>query len=372
MKYVKKIIVLIISLIFVLLFILQIVLPKKEFSSKENRMLATFPTFTFKRLYEGNYIKELEDYLVDHFPFRDMFMNIHLTSERILLKDEVSDVYFAKDGYLIEKYNKPVNTEKLIDKLNKFYEKLNYVNMNLMLVPTNVQINKDLLPNNSLSYDELATIKEYYDNINFDYIDVTNTLKEHNNDYQMFYKLDHHWTSYAAYYAYKEYAKNNNIDYIDISKFSITKVTDSFRGTLSSKTSDYLRKSDSIYKFSLNNEDITVKYVDTNIETNTLYADKYLKEKDKYSYFLDNNHSLIEITNNNIKGNNDLLVIKDSYANSLIPFLVNHYHKVYVIDPRYYRKSISDYVLENPNIKNILFVYNMISLDTDSGIKSVR
>ena len=103
------------------------------------------------------YIKELEDYLVDHFPFRDMFMNIHLTSERILLKDEISDVYFAQDVYLIEKYNKPVNTKKIINRLNKFYEKLNYVNMNLMLVPTSVQINKDLLPSNSLSFTSITS-----------------------------------------------------------------------------------------------------------------------------------------------------------------------------------------------------------------------
>ena len=66
-----------------------------------------------------------------------------------------------------------------------------------------------------------------------------------------------------------------------------------------------------------------------------------------------------------------LLVIKDSFANSMIPFLVNHYKEVIVVDPRYYKKSIINYIKEN-DIKDVLILYNIINIDTDKGILSIK
>ena len=100
--------------------------------------------------------------------------------------------------------------------------------------------------------------------------------------------------------------------------------------------------------------------------TDTMYEYSYLDKKDKYSLFLDNNHPLIIITNNDIITNKEIIVIKDSYANSLIPFLVNHFKKVHVIDPRYYNLSITSYLKENPNIKDGLIIYNANGLDDSS------
>ena len=91
----------------------------------------------------------------------------------------------------------------------------------------------------------------------------------------------------------------------------------------------------------------------------------------KYAIFLDNNHSLIKIVNNDINDNTNILIIKDSYANSMIPFLVNHYNNIYVIDPRYYKKSISKYINEN-NIDNVLILYNLGTLSSDDNILSIR
>ena len=101
-----------------------------------------------------------------------------------------------------------------------------------------------------------------------------------------------------------------------------------------------------------------------------MYEESYLSKKDKYSYFLDNNHYFIEITNNEISTNEELLVIKDSYANAFIPFLVGNYKKIYVIDPRYYKKSISEYI-QQKKIKNVLFLYNIKTIDNDLGIISI-
>jgi hypothetical protein len=73
----------------------------------------------------------------------------------------INGVYVGKDEYLFQKYENPVNTDKLINKLNEFYSN-NKVNMNMMLVPSSGVINKDKLPNN-VSFDlQLETIQFLY------------------------------------------------------------------------------------------------------------------------------------------------------------------------------------------------------------------
>jgi len=364
----KKNILSIFIIIFVLGFtLIFIVLPKKEFSENENRYLAKFPKFSFETLLSGEYISGLESYLADHFPLRDTFMTIKTNYQLLIGQKLINDTYIGKDEYLFQKYNTPVNTDKLINKLNEFYNH-NKINMNIMLVPSSGVVNKDKLPNN-ISFDEqLNTIKYIYDNIEFNSIDVTNSIIEGSKLYDMYYRLDHHWTTYGAYYAYLEFCKSNNIEPIKLEEFEIKTVTDNFNGTLYSKANIYSYKPDKIDVF-LNNEKLKVNYAATNKVTDTLYEEKHLDTKDKYAYFLDANHALIEITNESKK--DEILVIKDSYANSFIPFLTNHYNKVHVIDLRFYNGSVTEYIKQN-NIENVLFLYNIQGIDNDTGIYKIK
>ena len=114
-----------------------------------------------------------------------------------------------------------------------------------------------------------------------------------------------------------------------------------------------------------------VYYEDDNITKDSLYNYEYLDKKDKYAFFLDNNHSLIKIENLDIISNDSLLIIKDSYANSFVPLIAPNYKYVYVIDPRYYHKSIIDYI-NNNDIDNVLLLYNVVTMDDDFGIVSIK
>ncbi|MBE6144378.1 MAG: hypothetical protein E7169_02265 [Firmicutes bacterium] len=368
----NKIIALILS-IFVIVFTITFIFKKNnEFSENENRYLQELPEFTFSSLIEGVYIEKIEDYFADQFPLRDTFMSIKTSFDKLLGKDDINGVYLAKDDYLIEKYNEPINSKKIIENLNDFSETINYVNLNLMLVPTSISINSDKLPKNVEYKTQMDELNYIYDNINFNTIDVYNILLKQNNYYQMYYKLDHHWTSYGAYYAYQEFAKANNIKYLSINDFDIKEVTNSFNGTLYSKSNDYSRKSDSIHIFTPKDNNYEVEYVYKKKKTDTLYEMSYLDKKDKYSLFLDNNHPLIIVTNKSLKTNEEIIVIKDSYANSFVPFLVNHFKKVHIIDPRFYQNDISEYIKDNKNIKDGLILYNMNTIDQDVGILAIR
>ncbi|MDP4160914.1 MAG: DHHW family protein, partial [Bacillota bacterium] len=91
-----------------------------------------------------------------------------------------------------------------------------------------------------------------------------------------------------------------------------------------------------------------------------------LNAKDKYSVFFGGNHGLIKITTN-LLGGKKLLIVKDSYANSLIPFLIGHYNEIYIVDPRYYAEDLSNLVKTN-KIDDLLILYNVNTFFNNSSV----
>lgn len=368
MEKLNKFIAITISILILTFSIWFLINDKKVFSENEFRYLQKLPEFSLNNLTSGKYIEELESYFTDHFPLREDFVSLKTKIYEITGQILINDVYIAKNNFLINKFNKPINSDKIIEIINKFKENNQELNISIILTPTATSIYENLLPKNNINYSEKDAINYYYKLLNIKTIDIYDTLIKEKNNYQLFYKTDHHWTSFGAYFAYQEFAKINNIKYYNLNELEIKMVNDKFLGTLYSKVFTTNQEKDKIYKINTNNS-FTVKYLDKT--TNTLYEDKYLKEKDKYSYFLNTNQPIIEIINNNIESNEELLIIKDSFANSFIPLLANHYKKIHVIDPRYYNLAISDYIKEN-NINNVLLLYNINNIDTDTGILKLR
>lgn len=300
----------------------------------------------------------LADYLEDHFPFREEFINIRLNAMKMMGFKKINGVYIGNT--LIEEYKEAINKDLLIDILNKFNNKINNKGT-LFLAPTSIHYNAHLLPN-YINNNQITDIKYIVDKINLSNIDLTKM--EGGN---LYYKYDHHWSPEGAYQAYLEFCKQRNIT--PIKNLEKIILSDNFKGTIYSKILDRKIIGEDFYYYNIN-PNVDVYYKNTNKKTNSLYNYEKLKEKDKYSYFLDGNHPIIEITNNDLS-EGSIVIIKDSYANSLIPFLVNHYKKIHVIDPRFYKGSISSYINEK-NIDEVLFIYNMNTIDSDSGIFSIN
>lgn len=59
-----------------------------------------------------------------------------------------------------------------------------------------------------------------------------------------------------------------------------------------------------------------------------------------------------------VKNGQTIVIIKDSFANSFIPFLVNHYEKIIVIDTRYFGANIVNFI-EEKEVDEILFLFNI-------------
>lgn len=363
-----------ITITFIVFFfsIILIFTKKVDFSENENRYLEEFPKISMENFLSGKVTNGIQKYLNDHFPYREKFLFITTKTEMLLRKKIINDVYLGKDDYLITKFDGIDNKEKIINRINNF--KLNNSNkeIEILLIPSSISINDDKLPKYAINKNEINEIDNIYSKLNIETINVFDTLKEHNKDNEMFYKTDHHWTSYGAYYSYLEFCKYNQYECTLMNNYNIKKVTDNFNGTLYSKTNKYDNMSDKIYIFDLKNNNYIVNYVYENLYKTSIFEYSYLDKKDKYSMFLDNNHPLITITNNNCNNKKEILLVKDSYGNSFSQFLINDFYKVHIIDLRYYKSSVSKYLNENNNIDKILLLYNVNTLDDDTGLLNLQ
>lgn len=358
-----------------------VLFPKKTFSENENRYLAKFPALTWENLRSGQYMSDISAYVSDHFPCRDFFMGLKTRAELLQGRREINGVYIADGGYLIERYEKPANTEKIGEILHTFAEKIagmktpegGSLNLRLMLVPTASCILADRLPDHrpEPACDQMGTISRIGELSGIPMIDCSGFLREAEENGQIYYRLDHHWTTYGAYAGYLAVCRELGLEPVPLEELDAQTVTTEFKGTVYSKVNDYALPGDEITIYTNPDDRLTVDYTDTGAVSGSLYNLDYVEQKDKYSLFLDNLHSLIEITNETAESDRELMLLKDSYANSLVPFLTHHFRKIYVFDTRSYRLGPSNFIGDHPGVTDILILYNMNTLDSDLGIRAI-
>lgn len=363
---IQKIVAIGLSLGIVSFFLCFLCFPKHSFSEHENRYLATFPKWSIDSFFDGTYMEKVSAYLTDHFPFRNILLSLKTKTERTLGKTEINHVYFGSDNYLMEAYQEPKNTEKIVQKLNNF---CNQNKATLMLIPTSISINSNRVPRFVETKKQQEELKKIYEDITCQTVNL-DFFYEQNEKTPLYYRLDHHFNSYGAYYASKAYIMKMGNSMLALNDYNIHSVSNDFRGTLDSKVNDPSLPSDTIVIFD-RPRNLSVNYVMSQKITTSLYEPGYLSKKDKYSYFLDNNHPLIVVSNLTV-AKKEILIVKDSYANSMVPFFTDYYSKVHIIDPRFYQASITDYLKEHPEIEETLMVYNMNTLDSDLGILTIR
>lgn len=353
----KKIFIITISIIVLFVSVANIVTPQKHFSDNENRVLATFPEFSFGSLLKGEMSADFESYIADQFFARDSWVSAKATLEKLSGKKENNGVYFCDDGYLIEIPEYNMETVKSnIDAINSFNE----IENNLLLIPTAFEILKDKLPKNSYN-DVQKHIIEMAKSTN---LICPKDILISNKDEYIYYKTDHHQTSYGSYLTYLYWCETKGIKPVE---YSPDILTDRFYGSTWSKATLKNIVPDTICK---NKEEPKVKVtINDTITKDSIYDYEKLNEKDKYLVFMGGNYGKAVIETEADTGKN-LLMIKDSYANGLLPYFVNHYDKIIMIDLRYYNQSIKE-LIENETLNELLYVYNISTFATDGNLKKV-
>ena len=287
-----------------------------------------------------------------------------------MLKKDINGVYIGKDNYLLEKHNKnDIETEQLqlnINRLTQMCDKYKDKNIRIMMVPSAAAILSEKLPDFAPFYDDnkiTEMIKSQLNDKNI-ILDTASILQEHKDEY-IYYKTDHHWTSLGAYYAYTQWAQSIGITPLNQSEFDIKILSDEFYGTIHSKLNINTHADTIKAYYPKNKIDYTIKYNLENKQYDTVYNMDALKTKDKYSVFLNGNNAIAQISTN-IDNNRNLLIIRDSFANCFVPFALNHFENISVIDLRYYNAGIEQYINDN-NITDILILYNTIKFAQDKN-----
>lgn len=337
----------------------------REFSESENRNLQQFPQVS------RSFLKDMGSYLADQFPFRDGWISLNLKVNTLLGQKEANGVYLGQDDYLLQIPGTP-NEEQLarnLQAVDAFAAAYPEVHMSMTIVPNAVTILADKLPENAPVRDQAADLQNIAGKLrNVEFLDVSPALLNRK-DEPLFYKTDHHWTSLGAYYAFQSIAPAYGIVPPELASYHIYPVSDSFEGTLASKSGSH-RVKDRVEIFVPEAYiDYYVNYADTGENISSLYKRDALNQKDHYTVFFGGNHPRLDITTTADTGR-ALLIFKDSYANCMVQFLYPYFDHITVIDPRYYYDNI-DLVMKSEGITDVLYLYNLDTFLQDSSLADV-
>lgn len=373
-KVQEKLVGIIFILTLFLFLIINVIVPDREKSVQENRMLATKPKFRLSSLISGDYDEKFEAYMDDQFVGRDMWRKLKVAVDRIGGSRLENGVYIGTNGQLLEQIEVADENHLAanIKAIKSFSESQSKIPVRMMLVPDAANVLNHSLPSLAKPEDQTQMFsmvrKDLGDSV--EWIDVSTELNKHKTE-KIYYKTDHHWTTLGAFYAFQAAAPSLGIDGDLSGKYVSYTVSDSFNGMLASKSGVNLGEKEQIdiYVPTEEDTDLIVDYVDEGKRSTSLYDSSKLKEKDQYTVFLGGNSSLLDIRTVSTSTKR-LLLVKDSFANSFIPFLTPYYREIVVVDPRYYSGTIND-LMDSYRISEVLFLYSGNTFFKDNNISGV-
>ncbi len=373
-KVQEKLVGIIFILTLFLFLIINVIVPDREKSVQENRMLATKPKFRLSSLISGDYDEKFEAYMDDQFVGRDMWRKLKVTVDRIGGSRLENGVYIGTNGQLLEQIEVADENHLAanIKAIKSFSESQSKIPVRMMLVPDAANVLNHSLPSLAKPEDQTQMFsmvrKDLGDSV--EWIDVSTELNKHKTE-KIYYKTDHHWTTLGAFYAFQAAAPSLGIEGDLSGKYVSHAVSNSFNGMLASKSGVNLGEKEQIdiYVPTEEDTDLIVDYVDEGKRSTSLYDSSKLKEKDQYTVFLGGNSSLLDIRTVSTSTKR-LLLVKDSFANSFIPFLTPYYREIVVVDPRYYSGTIND-LMDSYRISEVLFLYSGNTFFKDNNISGV-
>ena len=349
--------------------IAQFVVADREFSEQENRYLSGFTAPTWESLKSGKFMEDFEDYIIDQFPLRDGWIKLKAWCEKTMGKQENNGSYLGTDGNtLFAQYTRPTIAEltKRIQYINKLGANVD-VPVYFALIPDKTLVWADRLPANAPLVDDGSVIRDAAGLVSDDvtFIDLSGALSGDD----VFYRTDHHWSTFGAYQGYVALmnAMNGSADMGNYDGLGeATLMSDSFFGTTYSSAGAGWVIPDEIYTIVPEGMLQVTRYPEGRPIAGSLYDLSKLEVKDKYSMFLGGNQPLCIIENEQSDGGK-LLVIRDSYCDSLAPFLGLDYSEVHLWDLRYNRTSLKTYIAEN-GIDQVLVLYSNSNFATDGNL----
>ena len=366
-----------------------LLVPDNSFSEQENRSLRTLPKFTWEKLASGAYSEEINDYFADQFPLRDGLVGLKGLSELALGKGENNGILLGENGQQAQRLFDPSLTgggtgtdldafdpdhiRAAVEGLNRVSETLD-VPFSVLLTGRAVDVAASAFAYPTDLSDALQALVKENLHTSVNYVETIPLLREkYDAGEYVYYKTDHHWTTEGAYYAYVEVLRSFGMEgeILPPEAFVREVVSEEFYGTAWSAGGMKFVAPDSMEFWLRGNEDEFLVVADGK-EIGGLYNRDYLAKKDKYSAFLDGTHDVVTVTRRTGEKRQTLLLLKDSFANALAPFLAQHFDLVLLN-----LSSTTDHTnvtaaVEKYRADRVLLVYTLENVVTADKLQALR
>lgn len=352
----------------------------REFSPNENRYLAEAPEFSWEDVLDGRFQEKLEEYLRDQIWGRDRWITVKTAVQKAAGNTDIGGAYVGKDGYDFEKIVPEdvddSQVQRNIVAVQDYFDvaagTISKDRLSFLLVPTSGLVMEDKLPKNARLFDQSAYIEQVQNAMqDYNFVDVREELCAQSDAY-IYYRTDHHWTTEGAYIAYEKWCETTGMTAASKESLEQNVVAEDFRGSLYSKILNMDSAYDSIWIYTPAGESMDAvnacKVTVDEKESGVIYDVTKLAEKDKYAFFFGGNYGQVHIEGSpQQETGRNLLVVKDSFANSFVPLILNQYDNIYMVDLRYYNGDMESYLSEH-DITDVLVLYNISNFISDKNL----
>ena len=359
------------SLALLLVPLYWLLFPRRTFSDSERRYMAEPPKLSAASLKNWAFDDAVETYLADQLPCRDALVGLNAYTVLLSGRQVSEDIWVDRGGYLVEA---PVNVapeqiDKRMKRIAALGEKTG-LPVYVMAVPSTGYVRRGTLPRTlgGLYRDEdiLQRIRRTSGIIP---VPLEETfLKEGQGWY---YRTDHHWTGRGAYAAYRLFMTTAGHTPLDYDSFH-HRTAPGYVGSTRSRSALWLAPPDALTVDEPTNAQVRVTFSDDKKVYDSLFFSDHLQKYDWYPLFLDGNHPVTVIENESAPADAPvLLMAKDSFGNTLTPLLVPSYRRIVLVDPRFYRGSVSD-LCQKYEAQELLFCYSLERICTDLNLSIIK
>ena len=345
--------------LFLLLALGGLLVPDRSFSPMENRLLTAAPAFSPAALLDGKWTDGLESYLQDQLPLRDGLVSLYTGWEALRGQRALNDVILGRENRLLDRTDGW--SERSVAANAKALASLSEqsgVPVYLLAVPSAARIYPEALPARAPMADEDALLDIAARETAL--LPLVQEMEKVKDAAPLYYRTDHHWTAAGARAGYLCACRALGLEPLEE---EAPTPYPGFFGSFYARCPLPFFPADS---FDLpSTAGITLR-VDGEEKPGCVDAE-VLAGRDKYAALFYGNHPLMTLENPSAP-EGTLFVLKDSYANALLPALCRHYRRIVAADGRYFSGNIVDAVKESKG-EAVLCVYGLSTLSTGRSIK---
>ena len=191
-------------------------------------------------------------------------------------------------------------------------------------------------------------------------VDIYDALMKHRKEY-IYFRTDHHWTALGAYYAYTALCEEMGIEPEKLEEYE-TREFEGFVGSFYNDTkNESLKKHPDVITAYLPKSEAEMHVTPAkgqDYDWDIIYDVSAYGASLKYSTFIASDNPFTEITNQTLTDESACIVVKESFGNAFVPFLVDHYQHVYVVDYRYWQGNLSK-LAEEKKAKDVILLNNL-------------